>query len=141
MGKHSSEYTKRYNEENRERIREWHKQDYLKHKEKARQLQHARLDRIYELRNKDLNNNGITKQEIRYKSFYYLKKYGKRIKGYEIHHCCGYDDPYKFIYVPRDFHRSIIHVYLRQHNISADEDHYDLIKHLLDDTCIKYNID
>ena len=33
-----------------------------------------------------------------------------------------------------------IHQYLRQHNIDADSDHYEQIKHLLDDTVVLYGI-
>ena len=88
----------------------------------------------------DLNALGETKESIRKKSRRYLNKYGTKIPGYQIHHCCTYDDPYKFIYCSKEMHR-LIHAYLRQHNIDADSDHYKYIKHLLDDTVVKYNID
>jgi len=78
--------------------------------------------------------------QCRAKSRAYLNKYGQKIEGYQIHHCCTYAEPFKFIYCSREMHR-LIHSYLRQHNISADDEHYDYIKHLLNDTVIKYNID
>ena len=88
----------------------------------------------------DVNSLGQTKQSIRIKSQRYLKKYGTMIPGYEIHHCCTYTEPYKFIYCSIEMHR-LIHSYLRQHNIDADSDHYEQIKHLLDDSIVKYNIE
>lgn len=88
----------------------------------------------------DVNSLGQTKHSIRKKSRRYLKKYGTNIPGYEIHHCCTYDDPYKFIYCSKEMHR-LIHAYLRQHNIDADSDHYEQIKHILDESVVKYGID
>ena len=88
----------------------------------------------------DVNSRGQTKQYIRIKSQRYLKKYGTKIPGYQIHHCCTYDEPYKFIYCSIEMHR-LIHAYLRQHNIDADSEHYEQIKHLLDDSIVKYNIE
>ena len=88
----------------------------------------------------DVNSFGVSKNIIRSKSNYILKKSGTKIPGYQIHHCCTYDDPYKFIYCSKEMHH-LIHAYLRQHNINADSDHYKYIKHLLDDTVVKYNID
>ena len=88
----------------------------------------------------DVNANGETKHSIRLKSRRYLNKYGTKIQGYEIHHCSGYTEPYKFIYCSKEMHR-LIHAYLRQHNISADSDHYEYIKHLLDDTVVLYGLE
>lgn len=88
----------------------------------------------------DINSFGQTKNSIRCKSRRYLIKYGYKITGYEIHHCCTYTEPYKFIYCSREMHK-LIHSYLRQYNIDADSDHYEQIKHLLDDTVVKYGID
>ena len=86
-----------------------------------------------------VNSLGQTKASIRLKSSRYLSKHGKKIPGYEIHHCCTYTEPYKFIYCSKEIHRTI-HSYLREHNIDADSDHYNLIKHLLDDTVILYGL-
>ena len=88
----------------------------------------------------DLNSLGQMKNSIRAKSRYYLKKYGHKIAGYEIHHCFTYNEPYKFIYCSKEMHK-MIHAYLRQHNIDADSDHYQFIKHLLDDSVVKFNVE
>lgn len=77
---------------------------------------------------------------VRQKSRLYLYKHGTKIEGYEIHHCCTYNEPYKFIYCSKEIHLKI-HQYLRDNNISADTDHYEQIKHLLEDTVVLYGLD
>lgn len=86
----------------------------------------------------DLNSNGKTKVNIRVQSQHILfdKRKHSRIKGYEIHHCFGYDDPNKFIYVPRTLHNAI-HQYLRDNNIDADSNHYKYIANLINE-CTEY---
>ena len=64
------------------------------------------------------------------------KRHHSRLKGYEIHHCFGYDDPNKFIYIPRELHR-VIHQYLRDNNIDADSNHYKYIVHMINE-CAEY---
>ena len=88
----------------------------------------------------DVNSFGQTKYSIRKKSRIILKKSGIKIPGYEIHHCFGYDDPSKFIYISKSLHLKI-HQFLRDNNIIADSNHYEQIKHLLDDSVVKYGID
>ena len=110
-------------------VKAWHKEHKEERKEWCRNYHKA-----------DVNSNGIRKSNIRVKSWRYLKKYGTKIEGYQIHHCCTYTEPYKFIYCSKEMHR-LIHAYLKQHNIDADSDHYDLIKHLLDDTVVLYGIE
>ena len=110
-------------------VKAWHKEHKEERKEWCRNYHKA-----------DVNSNGIRKSNIRVKSWRYLKKYGTKIPGYQIHHCCTYTEPYKFIYCSKEMHR-LIHAYLKQHNIDADSDHYDLIKHLLDDTVVLYGIE
>ena len=126
-----------------------YQKDYQKawrasHKEQCRNYQKAwraaNKDYMNDYHNADLNSLGQTKHNIRVKSNNYLSKYGHKIAGYEIHHCCTYDEPYKFIYCSKEMHK-MIHSYLRQHNIDADSDHYQFIKHLLDDSVVKYNIE
>ena len=80
----------------------------------------------------ELNSLGKTKNSIRHKSRYYLSKSGIFIPGYEIHHCFTYNDPTKFIYCSKEKHL-VIHQFLRDNNIDADSDHYEQIKHLLDE--------
>ena len=116
------EYNKAWYEANKESQKEY-KKDYMKEYKRA-----------------DVNALGKTKVSIRSKSQYYLKKYGTKIQGYQIHHCCSYSEPYKFIYCSKEMHR-MIHSYLRQHNIDADSNHYEYIKHLLDDTVVLYGLD
>ena len=86
-----------------------------------------------------MNSLGQTKYNIRKKSGNYLRKYGKNIEGYQIHHCFTYNDPTKFIYCSKEMHLKI-HEFLRDNNIDADTDHYEQIKHLLDDTVIIYGV-
>ena len=87
----------------------------------------------------ELNSLGKTKASIRSQSRRILKKMHVHLDGYEIHHCFGYDDPSKFIYCNREIHVKI-HQFLRDNNIEADSDHYEQIKHLLDDSVIVYNL-
>ena len=86
----------------------------------------------------DLNSYGKTKSNIRAKSRCILFKERRhaKLKDYEIHHCFGYDDPSKFIYIPKSLHNKI-HQYLRDNNIDTDNDHYDVIKYILND-CQEY---
>jgi len=137
-------------EEKRENYKtyyETHKEEkrayYETHKEEKRAYQReyrkANKEKVKEYRKADVNSLGQTKDIVRHKSQNYLNKYGKKIPGYEIHHCCSYSEPYKFIYCSKEMHQ-LIHSYLRQHNIDADSDHYEQIKHLLDDTVVLYGI-
>lgn len=142
------EYAKAYYQANKEeekfKKKAWRKANkaylnsYEKRYREANKIECAQYSQKYKAQ--DLNSLGQTKYSIRRKSQYYLRKYGKPIEGYEIHHCFTYNEPYKFIYCSRQMHR-LIHSYLKQHNIDADTEHYEYIKHLLDDSVIKYNVD
>ena len=142
------EYMKSYYQEHKEKLKARTRAYYQQHKEKMRAYMSAYYQEHTEhinaymrsYRKVDLNSMGLPKGNIRMISNIYLSKYGLKIPGYEIHHCCTYTEPYKFIYCSKDLHHRI-HSYLREHNIDADTDHYDLIKHLLDDTVVKYNIE
>ena len=114
-----------------------HKEDYKEY-QKANKEHYKAYDKAY--KKADVNSLGQTKHSIRMKSQHYLKKYGTMIPGYEIHHCCSYAEPYKFIYCSIEMHR-LIHSYLREHNINADSNHYEQIKHLLDDTVVLYGLE
>lgn len=122
----------------------YHKEYYEAHKEqvkaKNKAWRESHKEQVKAYRKSDLNALGQTKQSIRKKSRRYLSKYGTKIKGYQIHHCCTYDEPYKFVYCSIEMHK-LIHAYLRAHNIDADSNHYEYIKHLLDDSVVKYGID
>ena len=124
---------------------------YQAHKEQAKACQKAWIEankedyksyqkayqKVYT--KSELNSLGKTKHSIRMKSQSILKKSGIKIPGYEIHHCFTYNDPSKFIYCSREMHK-LIHAYLRQHNIDADSNHYDYIKHLLDEKVVTFGI-
>ena len=123
--------------------REYMKAYYQAHKEQmkayTKAYKQAHKDQVKAYIKSDVNSLGQTKDSIRGKSRYFLSKYGQKIQGYQIHHCCTYDDPTKFIYCSKEMHR-MIHSYLRQHNIDADSNHYEQIKHLLDDTVVLYGL-
>lgn len=121
MASNSKEYMRAYREAHREEIKEYNK-EYFKSYRKS-----------------DVNSFGQTKDNIRAKSNKYLKKYGIKIPGYEIHHCCSYTEPYKFIYCSKEMHLKI-HQYLRDNDIQADSNHFEQIKHLLDDNVVLYGI-
>ena len=78
----------------------------------------------------DVNSLGETKHSIRKKSLNILKKMNLNIPDYEIHHCFGYDDPSKFIYISKSLHLKI-HQYLRDNNIDADTDHWMAIRDIV----------
>lgn len=128
--------TKQERKEYMKAWREAHK-DSEKAKLKAWKEEHKEYKKTYT--KSEVNSLGKTKESIRAKSNYYLRKYGTKIEGYEIHHCCTYTEPYKFIYCSRKMH-IIIHQYLREHNIDSDSDHFEQIKHLLDDSVVKFGI-
>ena len=137
-------YNKSYYESHKEARKARMKAYYEAHKEQYRDYQkayrEAHKEQFKDYQKSDVNSIGKRKSSIRVKSWRYLKKYGTKIKDYEIHHCCTYTEPYKFIYCSREMHK-LIHSYLRQHNIDADSDHYEQIKHLLDDTVVLYGLD
>lgn len=120
---------------------------YEAHKEQMKVYRHARKEQtkaymkayMKAYLKSDVNSLGQTKKSIRQKSSYILKKMNLKIPGYEIHHCCTYDDPSKFIYCSKELHLKI-HQYLRDNNIDADSDHYEQIKHLLDDSVVMFNV-
>ena len=114
------------------------RKEYLKAYREAHKEERKAYLKAYQIA--DVNSLGQSKSNIRKKSRRYLNKYGTKIEGYEIHHCCTYTEPYKFIYCSKEMHL-MIHSYLRQHNIDADSNHFDQIKHLLDDTVVLYGIE
>lgn len=81
----------------------------------------------------DVNSLGQTKHSIRYKSQRILKKSCIKIPGYEIHHCFGYEDASKFIYISKSLHLKI-HQYLRDNNIDAGKDHWMAIRDIVNNT-------
>lgn len=135
------EYSKFYKQTHKTKIIEYNKNYGIANKDKIKEYMQNNRERLNDYARayaKDPNNQLTI--NCRHQSHRYLKKYGQKIEGYQIHHCCTYNEPYKFIYCSKELHK-IIHAYLRQHNIDAKSNHYEYIKHLLDDTVIKYNLE
>ena len=153
MKRDRKEYMKAYNQAHKKEIQAWyeaHKEDrkaYMKaynqaHKEQykayMKSWRDSNLDKYRDYQkdyqkyyNKlDVNSLGESKNNIRNKSKYILKKMKLKIPGYEIHHCFGYDDPTKFIYISKSLHLKI-HQFLRYNNIAADSDHWMQIRDMV----------
>ena len=134
---------KEYYAANRESVKSKKKEYYAANKQeckdKVKAYKQAHKQEIKAYFQFDLNALGQTKNSIRCKSQYILKKSGIKIPGYQIHHCFTYDDPTKFIYCSKETHLKI-HQFLRDNNIDADTDHYNKIKHLLDEKVVKFGI-
>lgn len=141
------EQLKLYKIAHKEERNSYSKSYYQTHKERHKVIvkawQEAHREEINEYNKvyykNDINSHGKSKGIIRHKSQYYLNKYGKKIPGYQIHHCFTYDDPSKFIYCSKELHLKI-HQFLRDNHIDADSDHYEQIKHLLDETVVIYGV-
>ena len=122
----SKEQCKAYRQAHKEQRKAW--REVNKEQVKAYTINYTKSE---------LNSLGETKHSIRQKSQRYLKKHGIKIKGYEIHHCFTYDNPSKFIYCSKELHLKI-HQFLRDNHIDADSDHYEQIKHLLDEKVVTF---
>ena len=112
---------------------EWHKEYNSKP-----EVKEHRKEYMKEYKTKDLNSNSQTKHYIRTQSNRILFKQRKhtKLKDYQIHHAFGYDDPSKFIYIPKSLHIKI-HQYLRDNNIDADSNHYKYISTMINE-CEEY---
>ena len=119
---------KRYSEHREERI-EYQKKYNAEHREEYK----ARMKKYYA---EDLNKNGVTKQYIRFSSRRILEKCHSKLPNYEIHHCFGYEDPSKFIYIPRELHIKI-HQLLRDKKIPAESNHWKNIAEIVNE-CENY---
>ena len=136
--KDKKEYMKAWRQAHREEIKSYnraHKEDN-KAWEQAHREERSAYKKAYN--KSDTNSLGQTKQSIRAKSNYYLFNVlnHTKLKGYEIHHCFGYDDYRNFIYIPKSLHLQI-HQFLRANCIDADTDHYNKIVHLIN-ACEEY---
>lgn len=125
-GEELKEYQKAYYEAHREEIKEYKKDLDASNKES----QNAYKKAYYKV---DVNSNGEPKLSIRVKSNAILNKTGYKRPGYEIHHCFGYEDPNKFIYISKALHLKI-HRLLRDNNIDADSEHWMTIRDIVNDT-------
>lgn len=134
------EELKKYREEHREERKAHNKQWREEHREERKRYfsEHKaeRNARIKKYIAEDLNRDGMKKCTIRCQSRYILYKNHAKLDGYEIHHCFGYEDPSKFIYIPKKLHLKI-HQLLRDKKISADSDHWDAIRDLVN-SCEEY---
>ena len=134
------EYMKAWRQAHREEQKAYNKAWYQAHREecKARVKAWCQANReekkAYQksYKKSDTNSLGKTKNSVRAKSRNYLFNVLKHTKmdGYEIHHCFGYEDYKKFIYIPKSLHLEI-HQFLRDTGIDADSDHYSKIAHLV----------
>lgn len=122
-------YKKAWYQEHKEELKAYKKAWRQAHKEDIKAYQRSYI-RSYQ--KSDTNSLGQTKQNVRVKSSYYLFNVLKHFKidGYEIHHCFGYEDYKKFIYIPRELHLEI-HKFLRDNGIDADSNHYAQIEHII----------
>ena len=107
-----------------------HKEEYKAWIEAHKEERNAYMKAYYK---SELNSLGQTKKSIRNKSQRILKKMNLKIPDYEIHHCFGYDDPSKFIYISKSLHLKI-HQFLRDNNIDAGSDHWMAIRDLVKST-------
>ena len=128
------DYQKKYNIEHRVYHRNYNRKYRTEHPE----LKESHKVHMKKYNKIDLNNNGITKVSIRNRSKYilHIKRNHSKLENYEIHHCFGYDDPNKFVYIPKYLHLEI-HQRLRDLNISADSNHYNVIVDLIN-SCQQY---
>ena len=117
--------------------KEYHKAWYQAHKKevKAYQKEHKEDYKAYNKAYKkaDVNSLGQSKHYIRKKSHNILNQMNLKITGYEIHHCFGYEDASKFIYISKSLHLKI-HQFLRDNKISADTDHWMQIRDIVNNT-------
>ena len=123
------EYMRKYYAEHREYYKKWR----AEHREEYREYQRGYMKKW---KAEDLNNNGVTKNRIRHESGRILDNCHTKLPGYEIHHCFGYEDPNKFIYIPKSLHLQI-HQLLRDKKIPADSDHWFAIRDLVN-SCEEY---
>lgn len=115
--------SKKYRAEHLEEHKAYRKKYLAEHREEcnARKKKHL---------SENLNRNGVTKHQIRVLSRRFLNRSHSNLTGYEIHHCFGYEDPNKFIYIPKTMHQQI-HKILRDNNIPADSDHWNVIRDIV----------
>ena len=117
---------------------EAHKEQYKAYQKAYKKVWNAAHKEQYKAYQKaytksDVNSLGQTKNYIRLKSNKILKKMNLHIPGYETHHCFGYEDASKFIYISKSLHLKI-HQFLRDNNIDANTDHWMAIRDLVNST-------
>ena len=123
------EYLRKYRAEHREEYRARMRKRYAEHQEEKKSWM-----RKYQAR--DLNKKGVSKNSIRSMSWRILERCLSKLPGYEIHHCFGYEDPEKFIYIPKSLHLKV-HQFLRDNGITSNTDHWNYIRDLVN-SCEEY---
>ena len=122
-------YNKAWRQAHREERKSYMNEWEQAHREERKSYMKA-YNRSYQ--KSDTNSLGQTKESIRCKSRRYLFNTLRhtKVEGYEIHHCFGYEDYKKFIYIPKELHLQI-HQFLRDYGIDADSNHYNQIEHII----------
>ena len=95
----------------------------------------AKRKRIASYNKTKVNSEGTLLISVRNKSNRHLvTNLGfKKIPGYNIHHCFSYDDPERFVYLPKTLHHDI-HRFLRLNKIDAKIDHFEQIRSILEES-------
>lgn len=70
------------------------------------------------------------KRKLYLKAKSILKRKNIHCDGYVIHHCFGYDDPTRFIYISKQLHTKI-HKFLRNNNIDETNSHWRQIRDIV----------
>lgn len=137
------EYTREYRAKHRKEynaLMRKYRAEYPEYNDRKKKRRAERRKELNALLNKyqseDLNKEGVKKASIRRRSSRILEKCHAKLTGYQIHHCFGYEDPEKFIYIPKSLH-IMIHQFLRDNNISADTDHWMKIRDVVN-SCEEY---
>lgn len=117
-------------EEHNASMKAWFKSHKEEQKAYKKEYSQAHKEEQKAYQKDDVNSLGQTKSYIRCSSNYILKQMNLKLPGYEIHHCFGYEDPAKFIYISKSLHLKI-HQYLRDNNIDAGKDHWMSIRDII----------
>jgi hypothetical protein len=137
-------YMKKWREEHREEHKEYMSKWRSEHREERNSRNSKRRSehreeynsRMRKYNSENLNKNGVTKSHIRVMSRKILEKCHAKLHGYQIHHCFGYEDPNKFLYIPKSLHLQI-HQLLREKKIQSDSNHWNSIRDLVN-ACEEY---
>ena len=123
-------YQKAWYEAHKQDKKAWYEANKEQQRAKNKAWYEANKERAINYKKCNLNSLGKTKHSIRSKSCEILKKMNLKLPDYEIHHCFGYEDANRFIYISKSLHLKI-HQYLRDHNISADSNHWMQIRDIV----------
>lgn len=127
------EYMKKYMKKRRSEPNDSYMENKMRRRNEHKLERNAYMK---DYNSKDVNSAGVTKHWIRVLSNRILFKKHYKLRGYEIHHCFGYEDPSKFIYIPRTLHQQI-HQMLRDDKIPADSNHWNSIRDIVN-SCEEY---